>query len=72
MAEMKTLTVNGIEYEVTDAKAVRTDAQVLDTARQAQARANIGAAGAEALGDIEAVLDGILAIQQALMGGDGS
>lgn len=70
MAEVKKLVINGVEYEVTDPKAVRTDAQVLEKAQQARARANIGAAAAEDLGDIEAALDGILAIQQALTGGD--
>lgn len=72
MAEMKILTVNGIEYEVTDGKAVRITAQALTDDQQAQARANIGAAAAEDLGDIEGALDGILAIQVELIGGEGA
>ena len=37
---------------------------------QAQARANIGAASADVIGDIETALDAIIAIQNSLIGGD--
>ena len=37
---------------------------------QAQARANIGAASADDIGDISSALDSILAIQEELIGGD--
>lgn len=37
---------------------------------KAQARANIGAASEEAIGDIETALDAIIAIQNSLIGGD--
>lgn len=43
----------------------------LTAEEQAQARANIGAASAEAIGDIETALDEIIAIQNSLIGGDG-
>ncbi len=43
----------------------------LTAEEQAQARANIGAASAEAIGDIESALDAIIAIQEELIGGDG-
>lgn len=46
MKEMKTLTVNGEQYEIVDEQA-RTDIGTIDTA-----------------------LDGILAIQEALIGGE--
>lgn len=39
--------------------------------QKAQARENIGAVGADAIGDIETALDGIIAIQNELIGGDG-
>ena len=43
----------------------------LSTEEQAQARENIGAASAEVIGDIETALDGIIAVQESLIGGDG-
>lgn len=44
----------------------------LSAEEQAQARENIGAASAEVLGDIEAALDAIIAIQEELIAGGGS
>lgn len=41
----------------------------LSPEEQAQARENIGAASAEAIGDIETALDNIIAIQESLIGG---
>ena len=44
----------------------------LSAEEQAQARENIGAASAEVIGDIETALDGIIAVQESLIGGDGA
>ena len=41
----------------------------LSAEEQAQARENIGAASAEVIGDIETALDGIIAVQERLIGG---
>lgn len=46
--------------------------QNLTEEEKAQARQNIGAASADAVGDIETALDNIIAIQNSLIGGDGA
>lgn len=46
-------------------------AKDLTDEQKAQARVNIGAADASVIGNIETALDGIIAIQNELMGGDG-
>lgn len=51
-------------------EAVSYNPQDLTPEQQAQARENIGAADAAYVGDIETALDGILAIQNQLIGGD--
>lgn len=71
MRDMNRLTVNAESYRIRDEQAVSFELQSLTAEQMAQARANIGAAGAEAMGDVDAALDGILAIQNALIGGDG-
>ena len=43
MAKMKTVTINGEKYIVSDPDAVLYTAQALTPEQQAQARANIGA-----------------------------
>lgn len=43
MAEMKTLTIDGVTYDIVDANAVSTNEQSLADERKAQARANIEA-----------------------------
>ena len=70
MKEMNRLTINGQQYRVADEWAVRFEAQSLSEEQKALARENIGAADVGSLGDVEAALDGILAIQAALMGGE--
>lgn len=54
-----------------DISAVLFVEQYLTPEQKAQARKNIGAASAEAVGDIESALDAIIAIQETLIGGDG-
>jgi hypothetical protein len=44
--------------------------QTLTPEQQAQARANMNAADAEVVGNIEAALEAIIAIQNELIGGD--
>lgn len=46
--------------------------QTLTEEQKSQARENIGAADAASIGDIEAALDIILTMQNALIGGDGA
>ena len=53
-----------------DSDEVRTTPQTLTEEQQAQARANIGAVGAEEIGDIETALDTIIAVQESLIGGE--
>ena len=43
----------------------------LSEEEKAVARANIGAASADAIGEVETALDSIIAIQNELIGGDG-
>lgn len=43
MAEMKTLTLNGVRYDIEDAEAVQFTKQTLTEEQKAQARENIGA-----------------------------
>ena len=51
------------------ANAVLYTSQSLTAKQQEQARKNIGAADAAVIGDIEAALDGIIALQAELIGG---
>lgn len=50
--------------------AVTYEPQTVPPEKQAQARANMNAADAEVVGNIDAALDAILAIQNELIGGD--
>ena len=69
MSEIKKIIINGAEYALCDQSAVVFDqAQALTDTQQAQARGNIGAASADSIGDIAAALDGIIAIQEELLG----
>lgn len=43
MAEMKTLTINDVRYDITDANAIKFTEQTLTEEQKAQARENIGA-----------------------------
>lgn len=45
MAEMKTLTINGVKFDITDDAAVRFEEQSLTEEQKAQARENIGVTG---------------------------
>ena len=68
-----TLTASEINAALLAAKnAVSYEPQTATPEKQAQARANMNAADAEVVGDIDAALDAILAIQNALIGGDGA
>ncbi len=70
MAEVKTITINGKTYTVDDSDSVSFGVdQNLTDDQKTQARANIGAASADVIGDIEAALDAIIAIQEELIGG---
>ena len=64
MKKMKILTVNGQSYEVCDPRAVHIDDEAVsaDTAWSSQKLSGI-------LGETEASLDSILAIQNELIGG---
>lgn len=52
-------------------KAVLVAADTMTEEQKAQMREKIGAASAEAIGDIKSALDAIIAIQEELIGGDG-
>lgn len=66
-----TLSVSEIDAALLTAKdAVTYEPQTVPPEKQAQARANMNAADAEVVGNIEAALDAILAIQNELIGGD--
>ena len=66
-----TLTASEIDAALLAAKnAVTYEPQTVPPEKQAQARANMNAADAEVVGDIDAALDAILAIQNKLIGGD--
>ena len=66
-----TLTAPEIDAALLAAKnAVTYEPQTVPPEKQAQARANMNAADAEVVGDIDAALDAILAIQNKLIGGD--
>ena len=66
-----TLSASEIDAALLVAKnAVTYEPQTVPPEKQAQARANMGAADAEVIGDIDAALDAILAIQNKLIGGD--
>jgi hypothetical protein len=68
-----TLSVSEIDAALLSAKnAVTYEPQTFTPEKQAQARANMNAADAEVVGDIDAALDAILAIQNKLIGGDGA
>lgn len=68
-----TLTASEIDAALLAAKnAVTYEPQTVPPEKQAQARANMNAADAEVVGDIDAALDAILAIQNKLIGGDGA
>ena len=69
MAEVKAITINGKTYTVEDSDSVSFGVdQNLTDDQKAQARANIGAASADVIGDIETALDAIIAIQEELIG----
>ena len=51
MAEMKTLTINDVRYDITDANAIKFIEQDLTEEQKAQARENIGALGSIELTD---------------------
>ena len=77
MAEKETfqLTLPASEINaalLTAKNAVTYEPQTMPPEKQAQARANMNAADAEVVGDIDAALDAILAIQNKLIGGDGA
>ena len=63
--EMKTLTVNGQTYTVAD-----PDAAHIDDASAAPDKTWSAQKLSAALGDVETALDGIIAIQNELMGGE--
>lgn len=66
-----TLTAPEIDAALLAAKnAVTYEPQTVPPEKQAQARANMNAADAEVVGDIDAALDAILTIQNELIGGD--
>ena len=66
-----TLSAADIDAALLVAKnAVTYEPQTVPPEKQAQARANMNAADAEVVGDIDAALDAILAIQNKLIGGD--
>ena len=66
-----TLPASEIDAALLAAKnAVTYEPQIVPPEKQAQARANMNAADAEVVGDIDAALDAILAIQNKLIGGD--
>jgi hypothetical protein len=68
-----TLSASEIDAALLAAKnAVTYEPQTVPPEKQAQARANMNAADAEVVGNIEAALDAILAIQNELIGGDGA
>ena len=68
-----TLPASEIDAALLVAKnAVTYEPQTVTPEKQAQARANMNAADAEVVGDIDAALDAILAIQNKLIGGDGA
>ena len=68
-----TLPASEIDAALLAAKnAVTYEPQTVPPEKQAQARANMNAADAEVVGDIDAALDAILAIQNKLIGGDGA
>ena len=68
-----TLSAADIDAALLVAKnAVTYEPQTVPPEKQAQARANMNAADAEVVGNIEAALDAILAIQNKLIGGDGA
>ena len=70
MRDMNRLTVNGEDFRIADERAVCFEEQTLTPEQKARARENIGAADQQQMGNLEAALDGILAIQAGLMGGD--
>lgn len=75
MADNFKLSMTAEEIDETLQKAgnaVLFTEQTLTEEQQAQARANMNAADAEVVGDIDAALDAILAIQNELIGGDGA
>lgn len=51
MAEMKTLTINDVRYDITDANAIKFTEQTLTEEQKAQARENIGLVTIEPLED---------------------
>ena len=66
-----TLPASEIDAALLAAKnAVTYEPQTVPPEKQAQARANMNAADAEVVGDIDAALDAILTIQNELIGGD--
>ena len=66
-----TLPASEIDAALLAAKnAVTYEPQTVPPEKQAQARANMNAADADVVGDIEAALNAILAIQNKLIGGD--
>lgn len=66
MKQIKTLTVNGQTYRITDGSAARIDdTAVADGSTWSSSKL------AGTLGDVESALDGILGIQNGLIGGDG-
>ena len=68
-----TLPVSEIDAALLAAKnAVTYEPQTAPPEKQAQARANMNAADADVVGDIDEALDAILAIQNKLIGGDGA
>lgn len=68
-----TLPVSEIDAALLVAKnAVSYEPQTVPPEEQAQARANMNAADAGVVGDIDAALDAILAIQNKLIGGNGA
>lgn len=67
-----TLPASEIDAALLAAKnAVTYEPQTPTPEQQARARANMNAADAEVVGNIEAALDAILAIQNELIGGEG-
>ena len=63
--------IDGITADKVSAwnSAVLYTVQTLTDAQKAQVRANIGAVDSATIGDIEAALDNILAMQNSLIGG---
>ena len=67
------MTLSGAEIDaalLVAKNAVTYEPQSPTPEKQAQARANMNAADADVVGDIDAALDAILAIQNKLIGGD--